>query len=64
MTRKVSIGTKKVELSKTEAKEIQRLCSIYPAGVQRSMKLKEWAANAPTPEAERRRTEANTALGV
>lgn len=64
MTRKVRIGTQNVSLSKTEAKEVQRLCSVYPAGNQRDMKLKEWAHNAPTPEARTRRTQANAALGI
>lgn len=64
MTRKVRLGTQNVELSKTEAKEVQRLTSVYPDGVQRTMKLKEWAANAPTEDARVRRNKANAALGI
>lgn len=62
MTRKVTIGVVKCDVSKNEAKEAARLVAIYPA--LRLRHFRTWHDAAPTAEAKARRTAVGLALGL
>ena len=62
MTRKVSINGTKLELSKSEEKEVARL-GLFK-GTDRQRQFDTWYKGAPTPEAKTRRWNVGIALGL
>lgn len=62
MTRKVKINGTAVELSKNEAKEVQRI--LLFSGNERQAQFNNWHQGAPTIEAMNRRKAAGAALGL
>lgn len=60
MTRKVKIGIVSCEVSKNEAKEVQRLMTF--AGNDRQRQFESWLEAGATPEARARRRAVGDAL--
>lgn len=62
MTRKITIGATKVEVSKNEAKEAERIV-LFPKD-HRQHVFEVWLFASPTPEARARRIAVGKALGL